>query len=69
MEQNLTEQEIVRREKMQELRNKGIDPFGSRYERTATSGMLRNLYGEKTKENWSYRRLIIVRKNFYNKLM
>ena len=50
MEQNLTEQEIVRREKMQELRNKGIDPFGSRYERTATSGMLRNLYGEKTKE-------------------
>ena len=50
MEQNLTEQEIVRREKMEELRNKGIDPFGSRYERTATSGMLRNLYGEKTKE-------------------
>ena len=50
MEQNLNEQEIVRREKMQELRNKGIDPFGSRYERTATSGMLRNLYGEKTKE-------------------
>ena len=50
MEQNLNEQEIVRREKMQELRNKGIDPFGSRYERTATSGMLRKLYGEKTKE-------------------
>ena len=50
MEQNLNEQEIVRREKMQELRNKGIDPFGSRFERTATSGMLRNLYGEKTKE-------------------
>ena len=50
MEQNLTEQEIVRREKMEELRNKGIDPFGSRYERTATSGILRNLYGEKTKE-------------------
>ena len=30
----LSEQEIVRRNKMQELIDKGIDPFGSRYERT-----------------------------------
>ena len=50
MEQKLSEQELVRREKMEELRNKGIDPFGSRYERTHTSGVLRQLYGEKTKE-------------------
>ena len=50
MEQKLSEQELVRREKMEELRNKGIDPFGSRYERTHTSGELRKLYGEKTKE-------------------
>ena len=41
MDQVLTEQEIVRRNKMEELRNKGIDPFGSRYERTATSGEIR----------------------------
>ncbi len=50
MEQKLTEQELVRREKMEELRAKGIDPFGSRFERTGTSGELRALYGEKTKE-------------------
>ncbi len=50
MEQVLTEQEIVRRNKMEELRNKGIDPFGSRYERTATSGEIRSKYGEYTKE-------------------
>ena len=50
MEVKLTEQELVRREKMEELKNKGIDPFGSRFERTATSGTLRSLYGEKTKE-------------------
>ena len=30
----LNDQLIVRREKMQEMRDKGIDPFGSRYERT-----------------------------------
>ena len=50
MDQVLTEQEIVRRNKMEELRNKGIDPFGSRYERTATSGEIRSTYGEYTKE-------------------
>ncbi|MCI6508702.1 MAG: lysine--tRNA ligase [Bacilli bacterium] len=50
MDQVLTEQEIVRRNKMEELRNKGIDPFGSRYERTATSGEIRSKYGEYTKE-------------------
>ena len=38
---NLTEQEIVRRQKMEDLRAKGIDPFGSRYERTATTGEIK----------------------------
>lgn len=50
MDQVLTEQEIVRRNKMEELRNKGIDPFGSKYERTALTSDIRKLYGEKTKE-------------------
>ena len=50
MDQNLTEQEIVRRNKMEELRNKGIDPFGSRFERTALTSEIRALYGDKTKE-------------------
>ena len=50
MDQNLTEQEIVRRQKMEDLRAKGIDPFGSRYERTATTGEIKAKYGDKTKE-------------------
>lgn len=50
MQQNLSEQELVRRQKMEDLRAKGIDPFGSRYERTATSGQIKELYGERTKE-------------------
>jgi len=45
-----TEQELVRIEKAKELRNKGIDPFGHRYDRTHTSGELKKLYSELTNE-------------------
>ena len=39
MEQDLllTEQELVRRKKMNDLREKGIDPFGKKFERDANS--------------------------------
>ncbi|MCI5773756.1 MAG: lysine--tRNA ligase [Erysipelotrichaceae bacterium] len=50
MEQNLSEQEVVRRQKMQDLIDKGIDPFGHAYQRTHRSAQLKELYGEKTKE-------------------
>lgn len=51
MEENrLTEQEIVRRNKMQNLKDKGIDPFGSRFERTDTSKSIKDKYLNKTKE-------------------
>ena len=33
MEQKLSEQELVRRQKMEDLRAKGIDPFGDVYKR------------------------------------
>lgn len=39
-----TEQELVRREKMQELKNKGIDPFGSKFERTDYAKDLKEKY-------------------------
>ena len=38
MEQKLTEQETVRRQKMEELRDMGIEPFGAAYKRTHKSG-------------------------------
>ncbi len=47
---NLTEQEIVRRNKMQDLINKGIDPFGSKFERNASTKSIKEQYFDKTKE-------------------
>jgi lysyl-tRNA synthetase class 2 len=46
----LNDQLQVRRDKMNELRENGIDPFGSRFERTHQSGELLDLYDELTKE-------------------
>ena len=48
--EELNDQQIVRREKMAALREQGIDPFGKRFERTATSGQLKEKYADKTKE-------------------
>lgn len=50
MELKLSEQEVIRRQKMEELKEKGIAPFGAAFERTHRSLELRNAYGEKTKE-------------------
>lgn len=49
MEQ-LTEQEIVRREKAQALKESGIDPFGSRYDQTHHSKELLDQYSSIPKE-------------------
>jgi lysyl-tRNA synthetase, class II len=42
--EDLKEQQIVRREKAQELKNRGIDPFGHKYERTHTSKQIYDLF-------------------------
>ncbi len=49
-ELQLTEQEQVRRKKMEELVEKGIAPFGQRYDRTHRSKDIFDKYGESTKE-------------------
>ncbi len=49
-ELNLTEQEIVRREKMKDLLDKGIDPFGSRYERNSNTKDIKERFSNKTRE-------------------
>lgn len=49
-QQKLTEQERVRRQKIQDLKDMGIDPFGSAYKRTTTSGKIIAQYEDKTKE-------------------
>lgn len=47
---NLNDQEMVRRQKMDELRAKGIDPFGHAFKRTATSKSLKDAYEKYSKE-------------------
>ena len=46
----LTEQELVRRNKMEDIRSKGLDPFGQRFDRTHRSGEIKEAYKEKTNE-------------------
>jgi lysyl-tRNA synthetase class 2 len=49
-ELNLNDQELVRRQKMEELRSKGIDPFGQSFQRTTNSLEIKNKYQNYTKE-------------------
>ena len=42
----LTEQEIVRREKAEKIREMGIDPFGHRFERNSYSKDLKEKYAD-----------------------
>lgn len=46
----MNDQMQVRREKMEKLRESGIDPFGHRFERNFNSKSLHEQYDEKTKE-------------------
>jgi len=49
-ENHLNDQEIVRRNKMEALREKGIDPFGQKYTRTSNSKEIKDKYDAYTKE-------------------
>ncbi|MGY3717119.1 lysine--tRNA ligase [Sutcliffiella cohnii] len=48
--EELNDQLLVRREKLKSLREKGLDPFGGKFERTHQSKELFTLYGETEKE-------------------
>ncbi|AQX52932.1 lysine--tRNA ligase [Priestia flexa] len=48
--EELNDQLLVRREKMNNLREQGMDPFGKRFERTHTSQEIIDAYEELTKE-------------------
>ncbi|MDH6603557.1 lysyl-tRNA synthetase class 2 [Bacilli bacterium PM5-9] len=50
MAENLSEQELVRREKLQDLLDKGIKPFGYPFKRTHLSNELFDLYDKYSKE-------------------
>ena len=50
MEHKLTEQEIIRREKIAYLEELGIDPFGQRFDRTHNTASYKEAFKEYTKE-------------------
>ncbi|MEC6747887.1 lysine--tRNA ligase [Marinilactibacillus sp. XAAS-LB27] len=52
-QETLNDQLMVRREKMNELRERGIDPFGGRFERTHFSSELHEAFEDKSKEDLS----------------
>lgn len=47
---NLTDQEIVRRNKVKELEELGVCPFGHRYDVTTHSDEIFRAFGDKSKE-------------------
>ncbi|WP_326718068.1 lysine--tRNA ligase [Vagococcus jeotgali] len=56
----MNDQLIVRREKMAELQAAGMDPFGTRFERTTNSKELHELYNDKTKEELQEMKVIVT---------
>ncbi|RAS76224.1 lysine--tRNA ligase [Priestia endophytica] len=52
-QEELNDQLIVRREKMKELQEQGIDPFGKRFERSHSSNELLEAYDQFSKEELS----------------
>lgn len=59
-QETLNDQLMVRREKMSELRERGIDPFGGRFERTHFSSELKAEFEESTKEALSEEEHLVI---------
>ncbi|WEV61054.1 lysine--tRNA ligase [Streptococcaceae bacterium ESL0729] len=57
IKEELNDQMLVRREKMEGLREAGLDPFGQRFDRTHLSGDLHAEFGELTKEELNEKNL------------
>ncbi len=58
-ETNLTEQEIIRREKLDFLREKNVAPFGQKFERTTDSGKIATEYATSTKEELEANKVVV----------
>ena len=55
MERNFTEQELVRREKLEKLRSLGLDPFGNRFDRDSLANDIKEKYKDITHEDENVR--------------
>jgi len=61
MEEQLTEQERVRREKLEQLEEQHIDPFGKRFDRNSNTQLLHDAYDQYTKEELAEKDLNTVK--------
>ena len=52
MSEEMNDQMQVRRQKLQELIDLGIDPFGHRFDRSATSSELKAQWDQYSKKNY-----------------
>ena len=52
MAEEINDQQQVRRDKMDEIRSQGIDPFGHRFDRTHLTSDLRAQYADTTQEEF-----------------
>ena len=59
MKEQLTDQEIVRREKAENIRKLGMDPFGHSYDRTHTSGTIKKEYSSLTPEELEEKNILV----------
>ncbi len=59
MNENLTEQERIRREKLEYLKEKGIKPFGSRFDRTDNSKTILEKYDCYDKETLEEKKFVV----------
>ena len=59
-ELNLNDQLLVRRNKMNELREQGIDPFGKRFDRTHLSEALKKQYESLEKEELEEKNIAVT---------
>lgn len=58
-EETLTDQLVVRRQKMNDLKERGVDPFGGRYERTHFSDELHKAHEDQSKEELAEKEITV----------
>ena len=59
MERVLNDQQLVRRQKMDELKQKGIYPFGNAFKRTDTSKTIKDAYEQFNKEELDSKEIVV----------
>ena len=60
MEREFNDQQLVRRQKAEELKTKGINPFGNAFKRTANSKTIKESYEDLSKEELEEKKIPVT---------